>query len=221
MKIKGVLWDMDGVLVDTGELHFWSWKSTLAKYGIPFSRQVFQQTFGMNNRGILTLLLGQAPEEELFIRISHQKETAFREAVKGRVTPLPGVLDTLNYLGSRGIRQAIASSAPQENIDALVDELRLRLHFSAIISGAGMPGKPAPDTFLASARAIGVPPEACLVVEDSVKGVEGARNAKMRCLAVTNTNPAALLRQADAVVDSLAHLGPAFWDKILGAGFVN
>ena len=178
MAIKGVLWDMDGVLVDTGELHYRSWADTLARFKIPFSHEIFLKTFGMNNQGILKILLGHAPERELYDQISDQKEEAFRREIKGRVTPLPGVLDTLQYLRSRGIRQAIASSAPQANIDALVDELNLRDQFEAIVSGYGMDGKPAPDTFLASAWAIGIPPQNCLVIEDLVMGVKGAARAR-------------------------------------------
>lgn len=216
MDVKGVLWDLDGVLVDTGELHYQAWQRTLAGYQIPYSRDLFRETFGMNNWSVLSLLLGDRLDQDLYEKISGQKEKAFREVIHGQVKPLPGAVETLHSLGSRGIPQAIASSAPQENIDALVDELGLRTYFKAIVSAYKMPGKPAPDVFLASAKAIRIPPWHCLVIEDSVAGVEGARLAGMICLAVTNTNPWEALRQADYVVDSLLELEAAFWETLIG-----
>jgi HAD superfamily hydrolase (TIGR01509 family) len=214
MTIHGVLWDMDGVLIDTGELHFLAWSATLDSFHIPFSYELFLEGFGMNNRDMLKNLLGHDPDPVFFAQICTQKETAFLQMIPGRVKLLPGVRETLRYLASKNIRQAIASSAPMENIDALVDELDLRLCFHRMISGYDIPGKPAPDVFLASARAIGVSPSECLVIEDSVTGVEGAKRAGMACLAVTNTNPAAKLSKADYVIDSLFQLDDAFWEPL-------
>ncbi len=216
MGIRGVLWDMDGVLVDTGEFHYQSWSNTLSLYDIPFSRELFQETFGMNNRGVLKMLLGDEPDQAFQNTISNQKEKIFREIIQGKVRPLPGVVEILSFLKSKGIRQAIASSAPQENIDLLVDALNLRDSFDALVSGATLLGKPAPDIFLASAEALGIPPLNCLVIEDAVPGVEAAKQAGMLCLAVTNTNSPEKLHQADYIVDSLLQVEPGFLEKILG-----
>jgi len=205
-NMQGVLWDMDGVLVDTGEAHFDSWRQVLAERGVPFSRADFERTFGMNNAGILELLKDEELVADEVQAISDRKEMLFRQLVKDKAKLLPGVLDWLARLESLGIRQAIASSAPHENIDVLVDELGLRGYFEAIVSGAAMPGKPNPDVFLEAARRIGVPPAACVVVEDAIAGVQAARYAGMRCIAVTTTNRADKLSAADIVVDSLDEL---------------
>lgn len=215
MTIRGVLWDMDGVLVDTGEFHYQAWTNTLALHNIPFSREFFRETFGMNNWGILNKLLGHEPDQALYETISHQKEEMFRQVIHGNAKPLPGVLEVLRFLKSRNIRQAIASSAPPENIDVLVDDLGLRNSFDAIVSGYKLPGKPAPDVFLASAQAIGVLSQDCMVIEDAVAGVEGAKRAGMLCLAVTNTNSAEKLQMADYVVDSLLQLDAKTLEKFL------
>jgi beta-phosphoglucomutase len=215
MTIRAVIWDMDGVLVDTGEYHYRAWADTLDLYKIPFTREQFDDTFGMNNRGILEIIIGPHLDQNLCIKISDEKEDLFRRVIRGKVEPLPGVVKTLDYLRSRGIRQAIASSAPPENIDALVDELHLRSRFDAILSGYQMDGKPAPDVFLAAARAIDVPPYDCLVIEDAVTGVEGAKRASMACLAVTNTHSADDLKDADRVVGSLLELKAEDWDELL------
>ena len=154
---RGVLWDMDGVLVDTGEAHFDSWRQVLAEQGVPFSRGDFARTFGMNNAGILALLLDEELSAGEVQAIGDRKEVLFRQLVKGNARLLPGVLMWLARLESMGIRQAIASSAPQKNIDVLVDELDVRHYFEAIVSGAALPGKPNPDVFLEAAHRI--PPD--------------------------------------------------------------
>jgi beta-phosphoglucomutase family hydrolase len=215
MGIRGVLWDMDGVLVDTGEFHYQAWADILASHDIPFSHELFLKTFGMNNWGVLSTVLGHMPDKELHDRLSNQKEAHFREIIKGKAQPLPGVVELLDLLKSKGLRQAVASSAPPENIDTLVDALNIRDRFDAILSGYMLNGKPAPDVFLAAAQAIQVPPNECLVIEDAVTGVEGARRAGMRCVAVTNTNPAEKLQQADYVLDSLLQITPDFLEKLL------
>ncbi|MFQ5811942.1 MAG: HAD family hydrolase [Anaerolineae bacterium] len=213
--VRGVIWDMDGVLVDTGEFHFQAWSQALSEHGIPFTRESFRATFGMNNAGILTTLLGQTPAPELLAEISDRKEQLFRQAVRGHAQPLPGVLAWLERLRAAGLRQAIASSAPPANIDALVDELGLRGYFDTIASGFDLPGKPDPTLFLKVARLIGVVPERCVVVEDAVAGVEAARRAGMKCVAVTTTNPAQALKEADVIVERLDALPVDTFERLL------
>jgi beta-phosphoglucomutase family hydrolase len=212
---KGVIWDMDGVLVDTGEFHFRAWSQALPEFGIPFTRELFRATFGMNNAGILTMLLGRTPVPELLGEISDRKEQLFRQAVRGRAQLLPGVQAWLERLEAAGVRQAIASSAPPANIDALVDELGLRDYFDAIASGFDLPGKPDPAVFLKAARLIGVPPERCVVVEDAVAGIGAARRAGMKCVAVTTTNPARALKEADVIVERLDALPLDTFERLL------
>jgi len=207
-SIQAVLWDLDGVITDTGELHFQSWLPPLAEIGLTYTREMFKATFGMNNAGILTMLLGHPPEPELFTAISNRKEQLFRDSVRGHAQALPGVREWLAQLQSAGLRQAIASSAPQANIDALVDELGLRAYFGAIVSGFALPGKPDPAVFLKAAELLQVLPENCLVIEDAVPGVQAAKRAGMRCLAVTTTNPREALAQADKIVDRLDQMMP-------------
>jgi HAD superfamily hydrolase (TIGR01509 family) len=203
---RAVLWDLDGTLADTGELHYLSWARTLAARNIPYSREVFRHTFGMNNANSLNVILGHPPTPELLLELSEEKEASFRDDVRGNAQLLPGALDWLVRLQQNGIPQAIASSAPQANIDALVDELQIRSYFGAIVSGMSLPSKPNPHVFLAAAQALNVEPQYCIVVEDAIAGVGGAKNAGMHCIAVTTTSPAEALHQADLVIDRLDHL---------------
>jgi beta-phosphoglucomutase family hydrolase len=199
----GVLWDMDGVLVNTGEFHWQAWSKTFAERDISFTYEQFRTTFGMNNMGVLKLLLGEEVDPALVEEISDRKESLFREAVKGQVRPLPGVLEWLECLVGWGVKHAVASSAPPANIETLLDELAIRRYFSAILSGSDLPGKPEPDVFLKAAHEIGVSPSRCVVVEDAVTGVEAAKRAGMKCIAVTTTNPAHELVAADIIVERL------------------
>jgi HAD superfamily hydrolase (TIGR01509 family) len=214
---RGVLWDMDGVLVDSGEFHFRAWAEALRREGLDFTRQQFQATFGMDNRGVLTTVLGREPEPAWLESVAREKEAAFREAIRGRAEPMPGVVAWLGRLKAAGVRQAVASSAPPANIELLIDSLALRPYFDVVVSTWGMPGKPDPAVFLEAARRIGVPPEHCVVVEDAVAGVAAARRAGMACLAVTNTNRREALAAADLVVDSLADLSEEAFTNIFNA----
>jgi len=213
----GVLWDLDGTLADTNEFHFQSWMAVLPEYQIPFSRESFQAVFGMNNVKTLAMLLGHTPAPELVAEIGGRKEHLFRETIRGRLQALPGVHAWLERLQAAGVRQAIATSAPEANVDAMMDELNLRHYFDAIVPGADLPGKPDPAVFLKAARSINVPPERCVVVEDAVAGVAAARRAGMKCVAVTTTNPAHALREqgAHVVVDRLDALPLDTFERLL------
>ena len=214
MNLRGVLWDLDGVLVDTGEFHYVSWKETLPCYNIPFSYELFRKSFGMNNEGVLTFLMGHNPDPDLLAEIDDRKESAFRQAIRGHAQLLPGVADWLKALRQTGVRMAVGSSAPMANVEVLVDETGIRPYFQALVSANGKPSKPDPWVFLHAAEKIGVPPGACWVVEDAVSGVEAAHRAGMRCIAVTTTNTATALQAAEIVVDRLDQLSPdVMWRK--------
>jgi len=202
----GILWDMDGVLVDTAEFHYQSWVQTLAEMDIPIDRQSFRNVFGRNNRDTLEALLGRPPEAEQLAQISQRKESLFRELIHGRAQLLPGALAWLERLSRLGMRQAVASSAPQENIDFLVDELGVRTYFVALCAGHELPGKPDPAIFLLAASALELHPQDCIVIEDSRAGITAAKRAGMYCIAVATTNPPEALAEADLVLERLDKL---------------
>lgn len=208
---------MDGVLVDTGRFHLQSWADILIAAGHPFDEAVFKRTFGMNNHGVLSTVFGRPPSPEELVELADRKEALFREMIAGQAQPLPGVRDWLARLHARGVRQAVASSAPQANIDVLLDALGIRDYFEAEVSAEKMPGKPDPAVFLEAARRVGLPPDRCVVVEDAIAGVAAAKRAGMACLAVTTTNPAAALAAADLIVENLAGLPDDAFDRLLPA----
>jgi len=202
----GVLWDLDGVLIDSSRQHLESWMRILPRFGLTMTKELHEQTFGMNNREILTIMLGEPPEADTLRRISREKESAFREIIRGTVEPLAGAVELLEQLHSAKMRQAIASSAPQENIRVVVNELQIGGYFRALVSGHDLPAKPDPAIYLEAARQIALGPEACVVVEDAVVGVRGAITAGMRAVGVTTTHPANALQDANLIVESLLDL---------------
>jgi beta-phosphoglucomutase len=211
---RGVIWDLDGVLVDTGEFHYLSWKETLPAFGIRFSFELFRKSFGMNNEGVLTFLMGKKPDSGLLAQIDDQKESSFRHAIRGHAQLLPGVLSWLIYLHQKGVRMAVGSSAPMANVEVLVDETGIRSYFQSLVSANGKPSKPDPWVFLYAAEQIDVQPGDCWVIEDAVSGVEAAHQAGMRCIAVTTTNTIEALHEAEIVVDRLDQISPDFlWNE--------
>jgi beta-phosphoglucomutase-like phosphatase (HAD superfamily) len=212
----GILWDMDGVLIDSAEAHFAAWTRVLADYHIPYSREFFDATFGMNNEGILNRLplppgrgLGDKSAPNIIAEIIERKESAYRQEALGKTLLLPGVRDWLDYFFQVGVPQAVTSGAPQQNIDTTISELKLQQYFQSSISGFNLPSKPDPAVFLLNARQIGVPPARCIVIEDAIAGLEGALSAGMKCIAVTTTHLASSLQAADLVVDRLDEFPPS------------
>ncbi len=213
---RAVLWDMDGVLVLNGDVHYDAWSQTLAEYGLSMSREQFAATFGMNNHNILRRLYGGRLPPAQANEIAVRKEVAYRRLVQGRMQALPGVLRWLAELAAAGWRQAVASSGPMANIAAILAELGAWDSFDAILSGAHLPqSKPDPALFVRAAAALGAPPARAVVVEDAPVGVEAARRAGMRCIAVTSTVGADALRAADLVVDRLDHLPPDAFARLV------
>ena len=136
MNKNAILWDMDGVLADSTRLHFLSWVNTFEKRGVEVTYPMFTRTFGQNNRAVLTDILGRPPGEDELEEIASEKEIWFREQIPGNMQLLPGVLDWLQRFQAWGFGQAVASSAPQENIEILVDSLNIRPFFGGLVSAA-------------------------------------------------------------------------------------
>ena len=216
MKQYAILWDMDGVLADSTRLHYLSWVKTFEKRGIEISYEMFTRTFGRNNRAVLTDFLGRPPGEEELEEIAEEKEVWFREHIPGNMDLLPGVMDWLQRFQAWNFKQAVASSAPQENIELQVDSLNIRPFFGGLVSAAKLPGKPDPAVFLEAARRLEIAPADCVVMEDAPAGVQGAKNGGMRCVAVLTTQTASALQGADLIVNRLTDLTQTQVRALLG-----
>ena len=200
---RAVLWDLDGVLVDTTAFHLQAWREFMGELGRPLSEQDFRRTFGLRNDAILKELLGDLAPAEVE-RLSRRKEELFRERAKGRITPVPGAVELARRLERQGTRMGLVSSTPRENIHLVLGSLGLMDLFSAVVAEEDVrAGKPDPEGFLLGAERLGVSPQDCVVIEDAPGGVEAAGRAGMRCVGLATTRPREALAEADLVVDSL------------------
>lgn len=182
---RALIFDMDGTIVDNMRYHEAAWGRLLTEHGLPFDAEsFFRKTAGMASAEILSPLFPEADQTRIDA-LGHDKEIYYREAYGPHVAPLAGLLPLMARADAAGIPMALASAAPPGNIDIVLDTLKLRERFVAIVSPSqGFPGKPNPDLFLEAARRMGVAAGDCIVFEDAPNGVEAARRAGMRAAAL-------------------------------------
>jgi beta-phosphoglucomutase family hydrolase len=203
-EIRAVIWDMDGVIADSGPYHLAAWQETFGRRGVKFTAGDFKHSFGLRNDNIIRNTLGKNISQAEVDAIAGEKEATFRHLAGGRIKPLPGALELIRALKKEGLMMAIASSTPAENIELVTSTLGIADCFQVIVNGHDVTeGKPDPQVFLLAAQRLGVNPANCLVIEDAVAGVAAAKRAGMYCLAVTSTHPRQKLRGADLIVDTL------------------
>jgi HAD superfamily hydrolase (TIGR01509 family) len=200
----GIIWDLDGVIVDSAPFHFEAWREFAVLKGRVYTKKDFRKTFGMRNEDILLYIFEEKLEGGVLETWSDEKEERFRYLIRGSVEPLPGVMTLVRTLDMAGYQQAIASSTPLENIHLILKSLAILAFFDAMISGEDVArGKPDPEAFLKAAKAMSLDPERCLVIEDAAVGIEAAKRAGMKSIGVTNTLPRKKLASANRVVKSL------------------
>ncbi len=199
-----VLFDLDGVIVDSRPHHLTVWHQLARKHRLQHAPDYFTQTFGLRNDAILGgLLPGITPDE--LARLAEAKEALFRESARGHVEALPGVRELLAALDEQSIPRAIVTSTPRANLDLILDTLALADCFQALVAEEdASKGKPDPEGFLVAAERLGAEPASCVVIEDAPAGLRAAKAAGMRAIGVTTTHPAPELADAGLVVDSLA-----------------
>ncbi|HEV2764555.1 MAG TPA: HAD family phosphatase [Pyrinomonadaceae bacterium] len=213
---RAVLWDVDGTMIDSSEYHWLSWRDALAAENFPITREQFARSFGRRNDEILRAYFGADYPAAEVARVGDAKEELYRALVRTRgIRLLPGVRRWLQKLKADGWLQAMASSAPRANLEAIADALDLRPYFDAVVSAEDVTvGKPDPQVFLKAASKLGVDPSACVVVEDAPAGTEAARRAGMRSVGVLSMHSELT---ADRVVRTLEELPDDAFDSLLSA----
>jgi len=209
MPLRAVIFDWDGVVVDSSAHHERSWEILAAKRGLPLPADHFKRGFGKKNNVIIPDL-GWAKEPADVEALAHEKEEIYRSLVREKgIEPLPGVRELLSALRAENIPCAIASSTERANLDLPIDLMGLREFFTVIVSGEEVVhGKPDPAVFLLAAERLGIKPADCAVIEDALVGIEAAKRAGMPVLAVATTNPIEALSSADAAVSGLMDINP-------------
>ncbi|MDQ2717157.1 MAG: HAD family phosphatase [Chloroflexota bacterium] len=204
--IQAVIWDLDGVIIDSAEAHRQAWHRLAREEGVPFTDADFWATFGKRNNDIIPAFWGLLAVERMQA-LADRKEAYYRDLIRETAAPLPGAIELMQGLHAAGFAQALASSAPSENIDLVSGVLELKRYLSVLVSGEEVAhGKPAPDLFLKAASELHVPPAHSLVIEDAVAGVQAAHAAGMRCIAVAGARDLPGLRAAELMVTSLTEV---------------
>ncbi len=203
-RLEAVLWDLDGVIADTADYHYRAWEDVLGKRGVNFRKEDFMRLFGQRHDTIIRFALGENISSEDFEAITREKQANYRRRVADNIRPLPGAIELIKSLQEHGVKSAIASSAPLENIEIIIRGLGIEDCFQTIAWGTEVAeGKPSPQIFLLAAKKLGVQAGNCAVIEDAIAGVAAAKRAGMKCVAVTNSHPRKSLKKADLIVDTL------------------
>lgn len=215
---KGVIFDLDGVLIDTGQFHRQSWYDLAREEDFEMSDELFYSTFGMQNYQIIPKLVRRDLTAEDIERMSEWKERRYRELISGKLTLQEGARGLIDELKSNGFLLAIGTSAPQANLVFMLEHTGVDDCFDAYVTGEEVSNsKPAPDTFLKAAEKLSLAPGCCLVVEDAVQGVQAGKKAGMRVVAVCTTRQREDLEEADLIVDSLGELKADDFLKLLNS----
>ena len=208
-----VIFDMDGVIVETGPQHFAAWRKLFGEMGRELSKEEFRGIFGQRNHEILRHILGGGLSEIQVQELGDKKEDYYRALLGEGLEATPGLIPLLEALRANGFKVAAGTSAPQQNAELILDELGVREQLDAVVTAEGVErGKPDPETFLLAAQRCNVEPRKCVVLEDAVAGIQAAKAAGMRCVGVGTMD----IAQADLVVDSLEKVTIAIVKSLLG-----
>lgn len=211
----GVLFDVDGVLIDSYEAHYASWLTALNAHGLEMDRPLFVQTFGRTNKDIFEHHYPSVPADLIPV-YGREKELAYREIIAADFPVMPGADALLQQLGESGARIAVGSSAPPENVQVVLETLSHGHVVSGVVHGQDVTrGKPDPEVFLLASKSLSLPPERCIVVEDAVAGVAAGKAAGCAVVALTGTATRDELHQADLVIDALAEISPDRFCRLL------
>jgi len=218
-RVAGVVFDIDGTLLDNMPFHIEAFEAFTAAHGLPpLTLEMRKWMDGRRNADIFPRLFERTLTEAEIAELSHQKESVYRRLSAGRLTPLAGLMRLVDGLDAAAVPIALATSAPRENVEHTLRELELASRLTVIArSDEVAHGKPEPDVFLEAARKLGVDATDCVAFEDAPMGVVAAVRAGMTTVAITTSYPAETFAATDPppalVVGDFDELldGPGNW----------
>jgi len=204
-----LIFDMDGVLIDSNPLHRAAWAAYNRRFGLETTEAMQQSMYGKRNDEIVRNFFGDLPEEEVMAR-GAAKEKLYREMIAGKVESIlvPGLLTFLEMY--RAAPMAVATNAEPENVAFILDGGGLRKYFRAVLDGQQVQhAKPDPEIYLRAAQELAVAPDNCIVFEDSHSGIQAARAAGMRVIGLCTTH--GYLPGTDCNVDNFMNGDLSTW----------
>ncbi len=204
-ETRAFIFDMDGTLVDNMRFHTEAWGKLLSENGVEMNAHDFMvKTAGKTNREILPMIFKDISEEKI-AEFSNRKESLYQELFLPERKAVDGAVEFLEKAKSLGIKLAVATAAPNGNVEFILDGLNLRRFFDAVTTAEDVKnGKPDPEFFLVSAEKLAVAPENCLVFEDAFGGFEAAHRAGMKSVGITTVNSAQDILKTNSVVEAHA-----------------
>ncbi|MBC2603661.1 HAD family hydrolase [Puniceicoccus vermicola] len=204
----GVLFDWDGVVVDSSSHHYLSWQQLAEEIGESITEEQFRESFGQVNRVIIPDLLGWSDDSEEIDSLGARKEELYRKIVREKgLDPLLGARELVQALKAAGIPRVVGTSSETENIETALEVMGMEGLFDGIVASEDVTeGKPDPEVFLKAAKITGLPPAQCVVLEDSHHGLQAADAGGMKSVGVLTTHPKEKLGSPDLFVSSLQDL---------------
>lgn len=214
---RAVIFDLDGVLIDSTEAHYRAWQGVCRDLGFALEWELFLKTVGTSNDVTVRTIFGEDVLPERSVELANDKEIRYRREVKTGMVVIDGAVDLVERLHKAGWLLALGTSAPLGNVECVMEAFPAAALLPVKVNADMVStGKPAPFLFLKAAEVLGVEPAACVVIEDSLAGLEAARRAGMASVGLTTTmTRAELAGYASAVVDSLRDVTPEMLDAIL------
>lgn len=207
--MNAFIFDMDGVLVDNSDYHVEAWTVFAKDYDRVLTVDEIKKRLGFNNREYMRFILDREPTEQEVCDSTIRKEALYREIFSKHLAIPPGLIELLRAFKREALTCGVATSAPIENVDFVLDGLQLRSYFAEVVDASHVKHcKPAPDSYLEAARRLKMEPSQCVVFEDAIAGVQSAKAAGMPVIAITTSYPAEVLRehQPDAIIESFTDL---------------
>ncbi len=213
----GLIFDMDGVVVDNMGHHVRAWGAFFKSRGIKLKRaEFYEETSGMPTRDVLSFYFKRRVSKAEADRLGPQKEELYRRIYGPRMKPARGLVPFLKASRKAGFRLGLGTGSDRENIDFILDGLKIRRFFHAVVGARDVKrGKPHPETFLKAARRMGVRPEHCLVLEDSLLGEKSAKRAGMKVIAVTTAHKVAEFSSPALSIRDFSRITPGLVRELL------
>lgn len=214
--IKGVIFDMDGTMIDNMMIHHRAWQQKLSELGLDFSIEEVQEKIHGVNDEILLRLFGDRFTAAERKQIADEKEAAYRKIYQPELQLIKGLPEFLKALDKAGIPLVIGTAAPAANMNFVLDKLALRPYFQAAFhAGDVVHGKPHPEIFQKAAAAIGLSPEECLVFEDSPTGIEAAYRAGAKAVVVTTTHASEEFEHFPHIIRMISNYEGLSWNDLI------